>query len=196
MRLFVALAVPDRVREAVEAAVAPHRQDDRVSWTRSSGWHVTLAFVGEVTTDDEVDGGPVEVVRAATAAGCRAAGTAGPIEVRTGRAVTLGRGALAVEVADDPDRAVERLGAAIQAALEGAGLPIHARRVRPHLTLARARRRRSIPAALVDAIDVPEVGWTVDGVEVVESVLGQGPATYVTRASVPLRAGETPRRVC
>lgn len=191
MRLFVALAVPDRVCDAVLAAVEPRRHDDRVSWTRPSGWHVTLAFVGEVVTDADVDGGPVEVVRAATTQGCRAAGTSGPITLRTGRSMTLGRGALAVEVTDDPVGSVERLGAEIQAALQAAGLPVHARRVRPHLTLARARRRQSVPAALVDAIEVPEVGWTVDTVEVVESVLGQGPATYVTRASVPI-----PRRVC
>ncbi len=184
MRLFVALSVPDRVREAVSAAVEPHRHDDRVSWTRPSGWHVTLAFVGEVTTDD-VDGDPAEVVHAAAAAGCRAAGTSGPITLRTGRPITLGRGALAMEVADDPDGQVEQLGAAIQTALQEAGLPVHVRRVRPHLTLARARRRRSIPAGLLDAIEVPEVDWTVDSVQVVESVLGQGPATYVTRASVP-----------
>lgn len=185
MRLFVALDVPDRVRDAVGTAVAPHRDDDRVSWTRPGGWHVTLAFVGEVG-EDQVDGDPVEVVRAAVVAGCRAAALAGPVELRTGGLVRLGRGALAVELADDPAGAVEALGAAIQSALGDAGLPVTPRAVRPHLTLARARRRRSVPATLVAAIEVPAVTWAVDTVHVVQSHLGKGPATYEQHAAVPL----------
>lgn len=185
MRLFVALDVPDRIRDAVETAVAPHRGDDRVTWTRPSGWHVTLAFVGEVTADD-AGGDPAEVVRAAVADGCRAAGVGAPVDLRTGGLVRLGRGALAVELADDPAGAVEVLGGAIQSVLQEAGLPVTPRAVRPHLTLARARRRRSVPAGLVAAIEVPVVTWAVDAVHVVQSHLGKGPATYEQRASVPL----------
>lgn len=188
MRLFVALDVPERVRDVMDAAVRPHRDDDRVSWTRPSGWHVTLAFVGEVGRDD-VDGDPIEEVQAATARGSRVAGMSGPVGLRTVGLERLGRGALAFELSDDPAGAVEVLGTAIQAALDEAGLPVHTRAVRPHLTLARARRRRSVPSGLVDAVDVPEVAWTVDAAHVVESVLGKGPATYLTRASVPLVGG-------
>lgn len=186
MRLFVALDVPDRICDAVATAVAPHRGDDRVTWTRPSGWHVTLAFVGEVTADDLGDD-PVEVVRAAAADGCRAAGVGAPVDLRTGGLVRLGRGALAVELADDPAGAVAALGGAIQAALQEAGLPVTPRAVRPHLTLARARRR-SVPAGLVEAIEVPVVTWAIDAVHVVQSHLGKGPATYEQRASVPLAA--------
>lgn len=187
MRLFVALDVPDRVRDAVDTAVAPHRDDDRVTWTRPDGWHVTLAFVGEVGQDRVDD--PVAAVRAAAVAGCRTAGLGGPVDLRTGGLVRLGRGALAVELSDDPAGAVEALGGAIQSALGDAGLPVTPREVRPHLTLARARRRRSVPPALVAAIEVPVVTWSVDTVHVVQSHLGKGPATYEQRASVPLVGG-------
>src|ERR1700676_5047042 len=52
MRLFVALDIPDAVREAIGALVAklwrtfPHGR-----WVRMEGVHVTLKFVGEVPPD-------------------------------------------------------------------------------------------------------------------------------------------------
>jgi 2'-5' RNA ligase len=87
---------------------------------------------------------------------------------------------------DDPPGAVRTLGGAVQRALLGAGVDVAERRVWPHLTLARARRRRRVPADLVAAISLPAVSWTVRHVEVVESVLGRGPAAYRTVATVPV----------
>lgn len=177
-RLFVAVPVTDQARDAVLDAVAGLRDDDRLAWTRPDGWHVTLAFVGEVEDPGAVD----RAMRAGVA-------TAGVdrLELTTGRAVTLARrGALALDLADEPVGAVERLGAGVQDALLEAGFEVARRRVRPHLTLGRARGRRPVPADVLDAVDVPPVTWVATHVEVVESVLGDGPATYRAVASVPL----------
>lgn len=48
-RLFFAVPLPDDVRAAVAAAVAPARAlGGDVGWTRPDTWHVTLRFVGDV----------------------------------------------------------------------------------------------------------------------------------------------------
>lgn len=178
MRLFVALPVPDHVVDHVREAIAPWWTDDRVAWTRPEGWHVTVAFLGEL---DE----PPETVATAVRAGARAAAT-GTVALTTGAVARLGRGALALQVHDAPDGAVTGLGADVQAALAAADLPVTHRPVRAHLTLGRARRRRPVPADLVDDVQVAPTRWQVDHLEVVQSILGRGPATYAPVATVGL----------
>lgn len=177
-RLFVAVPVPDGARDHVLDALAGVRDDERLAWTRPDGWHATLAFVGEV---GDVDG-VVAVTRAAVAArGAR------PFTVRTGEAVTLARGsALALRLDDRPDGTMADLGDAVQETLVDAGFHVDRRRVRPHLTLGRARGRRPVPREVLAAVDVPPVTWGVEHVEVLESVLGGGPASYRTVARAPL----------
>lgn len=181
VRLFVALPVPDQARDAVLGAVADLRRDDRLAWTRPDGWHATLAFVGEVADPDPVV--------AATRAGVADAGV-GAVTVMTAGVETLARRtALALALVDDPAGAVERLGASVQASLAEAGFDVARRRVRPHLTLGRARRGRPVPTDLLDAVEVAPVTWTATHVEVVRSLLGDGPATYHPVAEVDLAAG-------
>ncbi|MGH9078799.1 MAG: RNA 2',3'-cyclic phosphodiesterase [Acidimicrobiales bacterium] len=50
MRLFVAVALPDRIAELVAALPRPDRP--RVRWTRPPQWHVTLRFLGDAPPDD------------------------------------------------------------------------------------------------------------------------------------------------
>lgn len=188
MRLFVAVDVDDEVRAVVERRVAPLRDDERMSWTRPDGWHLTLAFLGTVP-DDRVDG----VVAAVTAA-VAGSGVVAPVRLTSGTVSTLRRRTLVVDVADEPPGALARLGDAIQHALVDADLPVEVRPVVPHLTLARARDRGrqrgrgTIPLDLVRGLVVPSVSWSVAAVQVVQSVLGRGPATYVPVATIPLGA--------
>jgi RNA 2',3'-cyclic 3'-phosphodiesterase len=188
VRLFVAVDVDDEVRAAIEPRVAPLRDDERMSWTRPDGWHLTLAFLGTVP-EDRID----EVV-AAVAAAVTAWGVAAPVRLTSGTVSTLRRRTLVVDVIDDPPGALAGLGGAIQQALVDADLPVEVRPVVPHLTLARARDRGrergrgTIPPEVVHGLVVPSVTWSVAAVRVVQSVLGRGPATYVPVATVPLAA--------
>lgn len=156
--------------------MAPWRSDERLSWTRPSGWHVTLAFLGEVEEE------PAEVTRAVRV-GCEQAAVA-TVQLTTGGVTRLGRGALALQVEDAPPGTLAGLGADVQAALVQAGLPVVQRPVRPHLTLGRARRRRPVPRDLLASVTVPPVGWRADQLQVVQSILGKGPATYEPVAAV------------
>jgi RNA 2',3'-cyclic 3'-phosphodiesterase len=185
VRLFVALPVDASVRAALSAAVESSRagaDDGRDTagsgtdwrWTRPEGWHVTLAFLGEVAPDRVTD--------AAWATVPVAAGT-GAIELRLGPLGRFGRGVLHVAVEDRPEGVVADLGERVQTALAAAGVPVQQREVRPHLTLARARRgaRPAVPA-----LEPHGVSWVVDEARLYASHLGAGGAAYEVLERFPL----------
>lgn len=179
MRLFVALHVDDEVRRSVEAALAPLRgRDDRLRWTRPDGWHVTLAFLGNVES-------AVEVVEAAVARGIGSAAV-GEVTLRLGEPGRFGRRAAWLGVDDEPRGAVRSLAEAIQAELEEAALPVDRREVRPHLTLARPRGRRDLPAGFVEELPSVAGSWTVRHVTLYRSHTEPGGARYEEVARVEL----------
>lgn len=180
MRLFVAVPVPEETRVRIGLRLGHLVDDDRFAWTRRDGWHVTVAFVGEVAD-------PLLEAVVAAVWGAASVLRPGPVTLRTTDPVVLGRGgALAVALDDQPAGHLARLGGAVQAALDAADLPVTPRPVRPHLTLARARRGRAVPPEVRDAVDVAGIDWTARHIEVVQSVLGEGPARYRSVATLPL----------
>jgi RNA 2',3'-cyclic 3'-phosphodiesterase len=181
-RLFVALPVPDHVRVLAQAAAAPARDaHPELTWTRPEGWHVTLAFLGDVLLDRVPD--VSRVVAPVTA------NAEGPIACHLGPAGSFGRRALWLEVLDDPRGAVASLGAAVQDALAGASLPVQRQEVRPHLTLARASKRGADVRDAVAEVASVTAAWEADGVALVRSHVGGGPARYETVATFPLVGG-------
>jgi RNA 2',3'-cyclic 3'-phosphodiesterase len=182
MRLFVALAVPDHVRDGLRAATAPLRErHPELRWTRPEGWHVTLAFLGQVP-DEEVDGVLAEVRRAA------GQGPA-PTELRLDRPGRFGRSVLHVSVVDHPAGALTGLALAIRSCLVARGHPVDPQPIRGHLTLARAGRRGELTPGLLDAFGtggLTGLAWRPSSVELWSSHLGDGPARYEVVASVAL----------
>ncbi len=175
LRLFVALPVDEDVRTRLVDAVGHVREETPGwRWTRPEGWHVTLAFLGEV------DGRRLDDV--ARAVGAATTGR-GPVVLRLGRPGHFGRGVLHVAVEDEPTGAVADLGGRVQEALAEADLPVRPRAVRPHLTLARARRRAR---PQVPPLAVPQGAWTVDAVRLYASRLGPGGSVYEELERLPL----------
>jgi RNA 2',3'-cyclic 3'-phosphodiesterase len=175
VRCFVALPVPAHVRALVAAATAPARErSGDLTWTRPEGWHVTLAFLGNVDADrvDAVG----HVVAGITA------GTA-PIACELGEVGRFGHRALWLGIDDDPAGAIARLGEDLQAALAAADIQVERREVRPHLTVARAKRRGTDLASATEAVAPVGAGWEADAVELVRSELGDGPARYTAIGS-------------
>ncbi len=163
MRLFVALEVPDDVRERLDAAIAPLRaRHPKLAWTSAEGWHLTLAFLGEVA----VEPGDIAAVLAPVAAAAPAG-----IRLTLGQAGRFGRRVLWVGVRDEPAGTVAALGAGTQQALADKDLPVDLKKVRPHLTVARGRSGGAdVPASLVAAIPSVESGWTAREVLLMRSV--------------------------
>lgn len=198
MRLFVASPLPGSVRERLDRGLAPLRSARRdVRWSDPAGWHLTLAFLGEVPSL-----GPV--IDAVHPIALRHA----PSRLRLAGVGRFGNRVLWVAVADEPPEALGRLAVDVVASLQDAGFLIEERPFRAHLTLAR-RSRSGVDPALVraasDALEqaaadgpadastdpsggpsgAPGVTWSADRVEIWRSHLGRGPARYEVVASFP-----------
>jgi 2'-5' RNA ligase len=170
VRIFVAVFPPQRVRETLFRAASdlPASKDFRLIGPEKV--HLTLKFLGEVAEDDL---GPVtqalEPLREEQE----------PFEVSTSgfgafpsqkRARILWAG---VGEGSEPLRALAR---SVEDLLEPVGFGREGRPYVPHLTLGRAKGRRT---KLDDAsVCPPTLRFMVPGVDLVESLPGAGGVTY------------------
>lgn len=189
-RRFVAIGVPEHVRAGLEPPVAAVIGGaSTLRPTRPEGWHVTLAFTGRVADRSSPE------LAAAVAAGVtdwvsRAGDTT--LRLRIGAPGTFGDRVLYLEVVDEPAGSLAALATGVRARMEAGGFGVTDTPMRPHVTLARARRTgrsaeiamssRHLAGKLADR-DL-DTEWTVPGVEVWRTRLGDGPARYVAEASV------------
>jgi RNA 2',3'-cyclic 3'-phosphodiesterase len=192
MRLFVAIAPPAEVLRELDTVAAPLRTARAdLRWTGREGWHVTLAFLGEVDQRALIGLLP-RLERAARR----------HHEIRLAFA---GAGAFPVPQRANvlwsglsgDRRALANLAMSVAAGARRAGAapPDKNRRFKPHLTLARCR----LPVDVTDVIDAladyRSPSWTVDRIHLVRSYLGSGPPVsgrgraprYSTVACWPLR---------
>jgi len=183
-RRFVALGLPATLVEMLAARWEGIGWDrSRLRATRPSGWHLTLAYLGETSTS--VVPRVVAVLESLRA-------SAPPVpELRLAAGCRLGRSVLAIEVADLPGGAVAALGARIQTDLAAAGVPVAQGVVRPHVTLARARRpvRPSdiaLASSALAGLDAELRAWVPDTVGLWVARPGTGPARYGVEVAVPL----------
>lgn len=171
MRLFVAVWPSREVADAL--AALPRPDDPAVRWTTPDQWHVTLRFLGEVPEDRLVD---LVAALGTLGAACP------PALARVGPATTrLGRSLLVAPVAG-----VDDLAASVVEATRGVGAPPPEGPFTGHLTLARGRGRRPVPASLAGA----SLGgsWPVTELALVRSELRAEGARYDDLAVVALTA--------
>ncbi|MFJ9611258.1 RNA 2',3'-cyclic phosphodiesterase [Kitasatospora sp. NPDC101176] len=191
MRLFVAVHPPDRALRGLAAAVEPLRGlpgADRLRWTAVDGWHLTLAFLGEVAPErvPELD-----------------AGLAGVAEVHPVHRLRLsGAGRFGDRVlwagVEGQARALGRLAEAVSGAVAEVAGAAGAEAFHPHLTLARAGSSRGhrravqrVTAAELDALaavlaDYRGPEWEAAELHLVRSDPDGGGARYTTLRSWPL----------
>lgn len=176
MRLFAAVLPPeDAVRElaAEVEALRALPGAGALRWTDRPGWHVTLAFFGEV------DAGAVPGLSARLE---RAAARTAPFTLAVRGGGQFGRGRALWAGAAGDLAALRRLAERAEAAGRKAGLPLEHRRYRAHLTVARSRAPYD-PAPWVAALDgFAGTPWTVDALHLVRS--------HLPRSGTP---GERPR---
>ncbi len=160
MRLFAAVVPPQaavaELRQAVQAV-----RDNRLRWTPETGWHFTLAFMGEVR--DPVL--PELYVRLA-----RAAHRTGPFPLRFHGFGHFGDRALWAGAAGGID-AMRMLAERADAAARRAGVPMEQhRRYKAHLTLARSQGAALRP--YLDALaDFEGTPWQVRELSLIRSNL-------------------------
>lgn len=176
MRLFVAIDLPDRVKQAVATLC---RGAAGVRWLPPEQLHLTLRFIGEA--DDAVEGairrGLAEVGSPPFPLTLRGVGCF-PSPQRP-RVLWVGLGG------SDP---LERLQQQVEAAVITAGLPAEGRHFSPHITLARLREQRGtelIPFLTRNAPFESEP-FTVDAFHLYSSILTPQGAIHRREASYPL----------
>jgi RNA 2',3'-cyclic 3'-phosphodiesterase len=183
MRLFVAIAPPAAVLDELEASVAPLRARwPALRWTGPEAWHLTLAFLGEVSEDTAAALAP-RLERAAhrhpSLALSFGPGGAFPSADRARVLWTgiegdrPGLGALAMSVAAGARRA-------------GAAPPDEGRRFRPHVTLARCRQPCDVRQAVQSLAGYAGTPWTAGEIHLIRSYLGAGPPRYQSEGTWPL----------
>jgi RNA 2',3'-cyclic 3'-phosphodiesterase len=171
-RCFVAVPIPDALRRAL----LPERDTwiadpdvPRLRWTDPASWHLTLAFLGAVPSDDV----PALADRVGAVAGRH----------RAHRVGTGGLGAFphprragVVWYGVEPDAALGALAADLAQDLSlDVGDPFQ-----PHLTLARARRGGVDVRAWLSRFggSAPAGQLPVQQIDLMRSHLGSGPARY------------------
>ncbi len=181
LRLFIAIEVPDPVKESVEEAFRPWREEfPKVRWAPRENWHVTLKFLGR-TWPRLADWVPQQVEAAARDVEpfrTRITGVGGFPSPAKARVVWAGL--------DDEDGRTSGLAARIEGSLLEE-FPAEKRAFHPHLTVARSDPPVQLPQEFAETPLVTE-GWEVGHVVLFRSHLRRPAPLYEPLARFPLGA--------
>lgn len=189
IRTFVAIALPDAVRDALGRLQEKLRgQGLSARWVRPGSVHLTLRFIGEMPSA-EVE--PVGRAMAAAADGCgpihlQASGMGVFPGIRKARVLWVG---LAGEV-----QALLGLQQRLEAELDDVGLAPEKRRFKAHLTLARFKGRVDpgrIAALLDRHSDFTAAPFRASELVLFESRLEPRGAVYTRILEIPLASQPT-----
>jgi 2'-5' RNA ligase len=176
LRLFVALDLPDPVRDALAALAATA---DPGVWrpVARDALHVTLAFLGARPAAD--------VATIAALLDPETGGTAPPLALAEAEVLPPRRGRVLTARIDDPSGGLAGLQARLSAALAEAGLYTPEKRpFHPHATVARLRPRARPPRAA--GVPLEPLEFTPEAVTLYVSRLHPRGARYEPLARAPL----------
>lgn len=185
-RLFFAVPVPEAARAPLEALLPELRRAlPGARLPAASGWHLTLAFLGQVRAEQAA-----AVVAVGEAAAAAAGTRQADLRLRGAGAFPSTRRARVVwaGVAGEVETLV-RLAASLAAGSREAGLRFEQRELVPHLTLARLPRPGPLPPAVLDLITEATArspGWQADALCCYRSILSRAGARYEVIRRFPL----------
>ena len=176
VRLFVALALPDTIRDQLTGICAGL---PGARWVPPENLHLTLRFIGELDRGDipDIDDALSRI-------------SADAFEIRLDTIGFFGRGrairALWIKTARSPELAV--LQAGVESAMVRAGCAPEARKFVPHVTLARFRRARSdlVERFVADHSMFKLDPFPVQALTLYSSFLSHAGAIYAPEAEYPL----------
>ncbi|MEV2245538.1 RNA 2',3'-cyclic phosphodiesterase [Streptomyces sp. NPDC049970] len=168
VRVFIALAPPDHAKEELVRELRPsYGTHPRMRWNRVEDWHITLAFLGELPA------GTVPVL-------CRPLADLAAAH-EPPRLALRGSGSFDDRVLwsgiDGDLDDLHALAADVRTVVRSCGVPFEDRPLRPHLTLARARRGDLSSTSEIAAGLAEFAGrrWTAERLHLVGSNDGRGP---------------------
>ncbi|KQX50044.1 MULTISPECIES: RNA 2',3'-cyclic phosphodiesterase [unclassified Streptomyces] len=168
VRVFVALAPPDEAKDELARELGPaYEAYPRMRWNRIEDWHITLAFLGEL---------PAATVPALRAPLAELAASHRPVELALRGGGHFDERVLWSGIDGDLD-GLHRLAADVRAVVRECGVPFEDRPLRPHLTLARARRDdpSRVVTVAADLAGFRGRGWRAERLHLVGSDFGRGP---------------------
>ncbi|RFC78416.1 RNA 2',3'-cyclic phosphodiesterase [Streptomyces sp. AcE210] len=168
MRAFIALAPTDDAKDELAHALNPaYAAYPHLRWNRIEDWHITLAFLGEL---------PVHAVQRLRPPLSDLAAARPSLELGLRGGGHFDERVLWSGVEGDLD-ALHLLAGEVRTRVRDCGIEFPERPLRPHLTLARARR--------YDTVSVPEAAAGLEGftgrrwrsvrLHLVGSTIGNGP---------------------
>ncbi|MET9904207.1 RNA 2',3'-cyclic phosphodiesterase [Streptomyces sp. NPDC006446] len=168
VRVFIALAPPDHAKEELARQLRPaYETFPHMRWNRMEDWHITLAFLGEL---------PVETVPLLRPPLAALAADEQPLSLALRGSGTFDDRVLWSGIDGDLDE-LHRLAAAVRTAVKDCGIAFEDRPLRPHLTLARARRgdRSSAGEIAQGFAEFTGHRWAAERLHLVGSNLGRSP---------------------
>jgi len=169
MRMFIALPLPEAVREHLSTFLEPRQEaGPDLRWALPEQWHLTLGFMPEVA-DRHTD----ELLERLE----RATSRRKPLDLRLADAGAFPNAAKARVLWAGVEHSGEelmRLAGGVRAAGGKSGIEVGGGRFHPHLTLARL----SVPADVTRWLRVLDEysgpSWRADEVHLIASYLGEG----------------------
>jgi 2'-5' RNA ligase len=168
VRVFVALAPPDDAKdELADALKAAYEQYPRLRWNRIEDWHITLAFLGELPAS------AVPVLRSALAG---LAVSRPPLRLGLNGSGHFDERTLWSGVEGEVE-GLHLLADEVRRLVRGCGIAFPERPLRPHLTLARARRgeQADVLSAAAGLAGFAGRPWQAERLHLVGSNIGRGP---------------------
>ncbi|MFF1836703.1 RNA 2',3'-cyclic phosphodiesterase [Streptomyces sp. NPDC058231] len=186
IRVFIALAPPDDAKEELARELRPaYGTHSHMRWNRIEDWHITLAFLGEL---------PVSIVPLLRPPLADLAATRVPLRLALHGGGTFDDRVLWSGIDGDLD-GLHTLAADVRTVVRSCGVTFEERPLRPHLTLARARRGDRSSAAEIAAAFAGFAGrrWTTERLHLVGSNVGRsrGPIHYRDIESWTLGSGQS-----
>ncbi|MFE7036381.1 RNA 2',3'-cyclic phosphodiesterase [Streptomyces sp. NPDC057621] len=182
---FIALAPPDEAKDELAHALSPaYAAYPDLRWNRIEDWHITLAFLGEL---------PVQTVQRLRAPLADLAAVSSPLELALLGGGHFDERVLWSGIQGDLD-GLHELADTVRARVKDCGIAFVERPLRPHLTLARARRTdtASITAAAACLDGFTGRPWRTERLHLVGSTErgDPGPRRYQDVDAWPLATGQ------
>lgn len=185
VRVFIALAPPDDAKQELARALAPaYAAYPRLRWNRIEDWHITLAFLGEL---------PVATVPLLQPPLAALAAARRPLSLALRGGGHFDERVLWSGIDGDVD-GLHLLTKEVREVVRACGVAFEDRPLRPHLTLARARRDDTSSVSEAAAALAAFTGrtWQAERLHLVASNVGRGPGPIHYRDIAAWRFGARP----
>ncbi|MGW2863949.1 RNA 2',3'-cyclic phosphodiesterase [Streptomyces sp. SDr-06] len=180
VRVFIALAPPDEAKDEL-ARVLPYAAYPRLRWNRIEDWHITLAFLGEL---------PVTAAPLLQEPLAELAAAHRPLRLALRGGGHFDERVLWSGIDGELD-GLHQLTAEVRGVVKACGIAFEDRPLRPHLTLARARRDdlSSVLDLAGELSDFTGRTWQAERLHLVASNIGRGPGPIHYRDIAAWRFG-------